>query len=164
MTAKAEIKTTKSVLSIYYQNNIVSTVDIQHESSKKEYKFGRLFDNDIVIKSPIVSGHHGTFEIIDNKCIIKDLGSTNGIYVNKNKITECILENGDSIRIDDVSDTHTKGVLITYSLIEDNGDEIWNNIKLHEKEVITIGRDSSCDICIPHSTVSRNHSKNYKNK
>ena len=50
-------------------------------------------DNDLVIDIPTVSGRHGRLEVIRDranglsKCLVMDLGSTNGIWVNRSKIT-----------------------------------------------------------------------------
>ena len=63
-------------------------------------------DNDLVIDIPTVSGRHGRLEVIRDranglsKCLVMDLGSTNGIWVNRSKITpykECSLFPGDVV-------------------------------------------------------------------
>ena len=68
----------KHILTIRYQQKIVSTIDIG-EYKKEHITVGRSNDNDIVISSPIVSQHHAVIEIRDNKCLIKDNSSTNGL-------------------------------------------------------------------------------------
>lgn len=61
---------------------------------------GRNTNNDIVLADDGVSGSHA--QIINEGTgifKIKDLNSTNGTYVNGNKISECALRNGDVIEI-----------------------------------------------------------------
>ncbi|OQA76805.1 MAG: Glycogen accumulation regulator GarA [bacterium ADurb.Bin243] len=61
---------------------------------------GRNANNDVVLADNGVSGSHA--QILNDGTgafRIKDLNSTNGTYVNGNKITECVLRNGDVIEI-----------------------------------------------------------------
>ena len=50
-------------------------------------------DNDLIIDVPTVSGRHARFEVIRDranglsKCVLMDLGSTNGVWVNRAKVT-----------------------------------------------------------------------------
>ena len=50
-------------------------------------------DNDLIVDVPTVSGRHARFEVIRDrvngmsKCVVMDLGSTNGVWVNRSKIT-----------------------------------------------------------------------------
>lgn len=72
---------------------------------RRESRLGRGADNDITINDELVSKHHA--EIIANQrkdgegfeYILKDCGSTNGTFVNDEKIDECKLENDDVIRM-----------------------------------------------------------------
>jgi ABC-type multidrug transport system ATPase subunit/pSer/pThr/pTyr-binding forkhead associated (FHA) protein len=149
----------KSVLTIHLQNEVVSTVDIGHGCKKTRYTFGRAPENDIVVNSPIVSLHHGEFDVAQGKCIIRDLDSTNGTYVNEKKVTSCILNNGDTIRIDNFKAPNKNGTLIMYSLLENDNDEKWKELKINDMNEITIGRTSKNDLAIPHSLVSKTHAK-----
>lgn len=63
-------------------------------------------DNDLIIDIPTVSGRHARLEVIRDrvnrlsKCIVMDLGSTNGVWVNRSKIVpykEVLLFPGDVI-------------------------------------------------------------------
>ena len=48
---------------------------------------GRSPQNDIVIDNKNVSSSHARFKILNNEIILEDVGSTNGTYVNGEKIT-----------------------------------------------------------------------------
>jgi hypothetical protein len=64
---------------------------------KPQFTIGRKPDNDLVIDNPAVSGHHALIFSEDGAFFIKDLGSTNGTFVNDAKIQEEKLKNSDSI-------------------------------------------------------------------
>ena len=49
---------------------------------------GRKQDNIIIFTEPFVSGNHGKIYVKNNSLYIEDLNSTNGIYVNDQKIEE----------------------------------------------------------------------------
>ena len=74
------------------------TVDIT-----KTIRIGRGEHNDVVMDSdPLVSRKHAVIERGSDKCTIKDLGSTNGTYVNGNplKVDEVLkLKAGDVIKV-----------------------------------------------------------------
>jgi len=60
---------------------------------------GRLPDNDVVIASPYVSRRHCAILVLpDGTCIIQDLGSTDGVYVEGERIKHTMrLRIGDEI-------------------------------------------------------------------
>lgn len=61
---------------------------------------GRETDNDIQLLIGGVSRYHAKLEIQDNKCFLRDLGSTNGTKLNGTLITDRVqLQNGDVIAI-----------------------------------------------------------------
>src|SRR2546422_1117200 len=60
---------------------------------------GRGFANDFKIEDPSVSGSHCQIVIDQGKVIIRDLGSTNGTYVNRAPIKEAVLQPGQSIHL-----------------------------------------------------------------
>src|ERR1700694_3575966 len=60
---------------------------------------GRLPDNMVVLDHPQVSGRHGRLEQVQGGYRIIDLGSTNHVYVNGQRITNQPLRPGDEIRI-----------------------------------------------------------------
>ncbi|MDR2834624.1 MAG: FHA domain-containing protein [Bacteroidales bacterium] len=117
----------------------------------KVFTIGRDSDNNIVINDSKVSRHH--LQIIQDdrgNFRLSDFGSTNGTYVNGNKISgEININQNDEICIGD-----TKLDWKNYfSYIPEKS--VTNN-NFHEKN-ISVGRDSSNDVVINDSKVSRNH-------
>ncbi len=62
---------------------------------------GRGSDNDLVLDSPRVSRHHGKIESRNDGLYLLDLGSTNGIWLNGEKITTIRIDNNSTFAIDD---------------------------------------------------------------
>src|SRR5262245_22966024 len=62
---------------------------------------GRLPDNDVVIASPYVSRRHCAILVMpDGTCILQDLGSTDGVYVDGERIKHSLrLKDGNEIRV-----------------------------------------------------------------
>ena len=60
---------------------------------------GRAPDNSVVLDHPQVSGHHARMEQVQGGYRILDLGSTNHVYVNAQRVTNQVLKLGDEIRI-----------------------------------------------------------------
>lgn len=66
---------------------------------KKDITIGRTADNDIVIDNLAVSTQHATIHNMSVGIVLEDLRSTNGTFVNDNKIIRHTLEDGDVIGI-----------------------------------------------------------------
>lgn len=62
-------------------------------------RLGSSPENDIPINSNYVSRHHAEFINSGTECILKDLDSTNGTFVNSRRVKRCVLQNGDWIAI-----------------------------------------------------------------
>ncbi len=63
-------------------------------------RVGRDPGNDIVISDPRVSYRHAWIGIIDHKAVLRDLGSTNGTFLNariESPVSEVVLSPGDTI-------------------------------------------------------------------
>lgn len=56
-------------------------------------------DADITVDDKEVSRQHAVIEMHGPRCVLKDLGSTNGTFVNDQKITQCELENHGEFRV-----------------------------------------------------------------
>ncbi len=69
---------------------------------------GRSADNDIVLDDPSVSSEHAKVKFENGKFVLYDLASTNGTYVNGNKITREELKDGDTVTLARVQMTFKK--------------------------------------------------------
>ncbi len=58
---------------------------------------GRTTDNDLQIDSRFVSRHHCQIISTQSLCVIEDLNSTNGMYLNRHRIRRHTLNHGDEI-------------------------------------------------------------------
>ena len=60
---------------------------------------GRGFANDFKIEDPSVSGSHCEITLHHGHAVIKDLGSTNGTYVNRSPVQQAALQPGQTIHL-----------------------------------------------------------------
>src|SRR6266478_5836212 len=63
---------------------------------------GRVETNDATINDASVSGHHCEVIVSGDSVRLKDLGSTNGTFVNRVPITESVLQSGQRIQLGSV--------------------------------------------------------------
>lgn len=121
--------------------------------------FGRRPDNDLVLDSPLVSGHpcHGRFVRVNGRWVIEDLNSTNGLIFNNAYIHSRVLQDGDLIRIDSRKKSLESGVLF---LVIASGQQEWRRVPL--KSEITVGRAAGNDIILREVNVSRHHARIYR--
>lgn len=59
---------------------------------------GRVSDNAFEIPEASVSSHHAEIILRGSDILIRDLGSTNGTFINGEKITEAVLQPGQTLR------------------------------------------------------------------
>lgn len=60
---------------------------------------GRLEDNTFQIPEPSVSGHHCEIIRSGNEFIVRDLGSTNGTFIDEQQVTEAKIKPGQILRL-----------------------------------------------------------------
>jgi len=72
---------------------------INHALGAGALGLGSSLDNDVLINSEFASPHHARIVSTATMCVIEDLGSTNGTYVNDRRIRKHALRNRDSIVI-----------------------------------------------------------------
>jgi len=66
---------------------------------------------EVSLSDPHVSRRHASVEVYGSTCVlVKDLGSTNGTFVNGRRVTACELSDGDEIRVGDTRLVVTIGV------------------------------------------------------
>lgn len=134
--------------------------------NKRVITFGRSESNDIILDSFLVSRIHGCFVIQNRSCIIEDLGSTNGLIfdgkTDGSRILEKskVLQDGDTIRIDDGIKSTKRSVLIVFS--RSSMGNVWNTFPVDSINNISIGRDDVCEIQLNHISVSRVHAKVFR--
>jgi DNA-binding NtrC family response regulator len=78
---------------------VISGVDLQKTFAigGKEVTIGSQQDNYCVLNDPTVSRHHAVIEETGRGYVLRDLGSTNGTYLNEIRIKEAYLEYGSVI-------------------------------------------------------------------
>ncbi len=67
--------------------------------TKDEMTFGRKSGNDIVIDHPTISGFHGKLKKDGDNFIVEDTNSTNGTFLNGQRIKSASLKNKDQIGV-----------------------------------------------------------------
>lgn len=78
------------------RTNLAAVLDRQHQVT-----IGRAADNDIVLDSRVVSGHHAVVRRFGDTLMLEDLGSSNGTYVNGAEVRRAELKDGDHVWIAD---------------------------------------------------------------
>jgi pSer/pThr/pTyr-binding forkhead associated (FHA) protein len=73
-----------------------------HELNVDRTTVGRVEDNTFQITDPSVSSHHCEVHLHGGEILIRDLNSTNGSFINGEKITETILKPGQTLRLGQV--------------------------------------------------------------
>jgi len=73
-----------------------------HELHVDRTTIGRVDDNTFQITDPSVSSHHCEIHLRGNEILIRDLNSTNGTYINGEKIAESILKPGQTLKLGNV--------------------------------------------------------------
>jgi pSer/pThr/pTyr-binding forkhead associated (FHA) protein len=73
-----------------------------HELNVDRTTIGRVEDNTFPITDPSVSSHHCEVHLQSGEILIRDLNSTNGSFINGEKITEKILKPGQILRLGQV--------------------------------------------------------------
>ncbi|MDH4072997.1 MAG: FHA domain-containing protein, partial [Gammaproteobacteria bacterium] len=66
---------------------------------RNRLSIGRTAHNDIQLQMSFVSRRHAVIATDNERTRIIDWGSRNGVYVNKKRVTECMLQSGDVITI-----------------------------------------------------------------
>ena|SRR2546427_13098788 len=60
---------------------------------------GRSAESDIVLDDMTVSRHHAELFLSDDTHVIKDAGSRNGVFVNREAVSEAPLTSGDELQV-----------------------------------------------------------------
>jgi pSer/pThr/pTyr-binding forkhead associated (FHA) protein len=65
----------------------------------REITIGRSPTNNIAIRDKNISRVHCQIVVSDGRCVLTDLQSTNGTFVNDQRVVECGLKPKDEIRV-----------------------------------------------------------------
>lgn len=99
-----------------------------------EMRLGRAPDSDIFVRDKLVSSRHASISLSSSgECRIRDLGSTNGIFVNGVRRSETVLRPGDTLRF---------GSTIAVYVEEPEGAEVGQST-LHAMEVVRAKPDET---------------------
>jgi ABC-type multidrug transport system ATPase subunit/pSer/pThr/pTyr-binding forkhead associated (FHA) protein len=126
---------------------------------------GRALHNEIVISNPNISSKHAVFKIEKDTIKLEDVGSTNGTFVNDQRITSMEVKKDDKINFG-------KNYTFDWKLLEPflseptveptpltpSEERLRTKVAL-EKSKINIGRSSDNDLIINNIKVSRKHAK-----
>ncbi len=70
-----------------------------HELTADKTTIGRVEDNTFPITDPSVSSHHCEILLKGSDVVVNDLNSTNGTFINGDKVTEATLKPGQVLRL-----------------------------------------------------------------
>ena len=65
-------------------------------------RIGRNPENDISIPEPSISSFHCEIQVAEIGTSFKDLGSTNGSFINQKQVAKAMLQNGDLLTLGDI--------------------------------------------------------------
>ncbi len=127
------------------------------------FTIGRKPDNDIILPVEYVSGHHGRLERVGSDWQYTDLGSTNGTFVNGQRVPAATLRDNDILRI---GDPQGNSVSLTFRCgeVAETPAPAASMLRigataLGMKTSLTIGRNPQADIHLPAPPVSWQHAR-----
>jgi general secretion pathway protein A len=100
---------------------------VERELKPGRLVIGRTPDNDLQIDSKFISRHHCQIVTQQDSCLIEDLNSTNGIYVQSKRVRRHNLNDGDVVQVGQHE--------IMY--IDERAPRVRNNIDLVDTVVVT---------------------------
>ena len=127
------------------------------------FTIGRKPDNDVTLPHNYVSGYHGRLERRGSAWHYLDLGSTNGTFVNGQRMQSALLRDGDILRI---GDTQGNSVSLTFRAAGAMGAPApatgairMGATALGMKTSLVIGRNPQADIPLQAPIVSWHHAR-----
>ncbi len=118
------------------------------ELTEEQYSVGRRDSAQICIPDPTISGRHATFHRAeDGAYILRDENSTNGTWVNKDKLeeTETVLKNGDIIRFGAIELLYDTGEVSRQSAPATHGIDLnqMGTLRLNDKDLQNLGNQQA---------------------
>lgn len=72
---------------------------LSHELKAEKTTIGRVEENNFQIAEASVSSHHAEILLRGSDVVVKDLNSTNGTFINNERVTETVLKPGQILRL-----------------------------------------------------------------
>lgn len=135
------------------------------------YSLGSDPKNNLVIQDPSVSPQHAKLITLDDKLYLKDNNSSQGSFVNNEKIERKQLNPGDVFRLGEVEimvmdpreslsqPPLTDEKLDAHWSLVSNGSWLAGQEYFITKSPTVVGRSNHCDIIIPGTHLSRQHAE-----
>jgi ABC-type multidrug transport system ATPase subunit len=116
-------------------------------------------ENDLVIPLPQVSAHHARIGRVNGSFVVEDLNSTNGVSVNGERVRRAEVEVGDRLSLGSYQFVFDSELAKRLQRRTANIDERGRvePVSKERTSVVTIGRDSECDIVLDAPQISRKH-------
>ncbi|MFO0944384.1 MAG: GGDEF domain-containing protein [Planctomycetota bacterium] len=83
------------LVKIYPPGDNQGLIDLPHS----RYLIGRDAECDLTVDDSSVSRRHASIDPVDGEYLLSDLSSTNGTFVNEDRVTTRVLANGDFLRV-----------------------------------------------------------------
>jgi pSer/pThr/pTyr-binding forkhead associated (FHA) protein len=106
LTRKLRTRSPEADDSVFFTDHSVKVVAVSGPHAGLEYDLdrnrvtiGRGPGVDLAFDDAAMSRQHAAFDFVDGRFRIQDLGSTNGLRVNGNRVQASDLENGDKIEV-----------------------------------------------------------------
>lgn len=151
-----------------------SSEEKRYSLAKGAFTIGKEEGNTLVLQRQNISRKHCEIAYYNNQYVVKDLGSSNGTFVNGQKITTpVILKDGDAIQLGDFTvkyiERDSPRRVVTAQPLADVQARVYLRIKdIKEgtervfpiiKSTVIIGKADDVDVVIPKQNVSRRHSE-----
>ena len=133
---------------------------------EKLYSIGSANDNNLVLDEPGIDSIHARLVASDGHVTLKDNTSARGCFVNGQRVTQKLLQAGDTLRLADVEfDVHDfvvdpqapEKTNQCWQLVADGSWLTGQTFIIPPDTRCVLGRSSECDITIAGSHLSRRH-------
>lgn len=149
------------MLKIRYKDNQLPAFWVM----EKTFSIGRAKSNHLCLEDEAVDEVHARIFHKGESFLIQDADSKNGIYVNQQATKQASIGCGDQIQIGStvlevVDPLHEENQRSVWSLIANSSWLSGHEFPLtfnEDKNEITLGRSSQCDVVIPGTHLSRQH-------
>lgn len=134
---------------------------------EKLFNIGSQPGNHLVLTHPSVEPVHARLVQENNRFYLKDNNSKSGCFVNGQRVTYKEIVPGDQIKLGAVQiQVHEPGAdasgeeqSLQWQLVSDNSLLANTAFTLPSDRPVTVGRDSQCDIVLPATYLSRQHTR-----